>query len=381
MELWGYKRSDGRIGFRNNVIVIPLTGCQVEIARRIAASVPGATCLGHVNGCDLDGADFELLGVILEHFATHPNVGGVLCLAMGCAAALSLQLPRKVRESGRFVEMLNTQHAGTTSTVEAGVKIVRDMTSRLAQVKREPVSFDALVLGTKCGASDALSFSHCHPVVGRACDMLVDKGATVVLSEDCELVAAAPLLADRAETPEVGAKILEMAEQVNAGWKVRFGHTLEEVCLKHQSREAWIEQALVHAAKAGTKPITGFFEMEDTISGPGLVVLNSPNTDLENVTALAAAGCNVTVFTTGRGTAVGSPASITVKVTATQKTFERMEENIDLCVAGFVDETLSIDEAAMQVVQAIVDAANGKQTKSEILGHWEVAMPIRGVTY
>lgn len=112
MELFGYKRSDGRIGFRNNVIVIPLTGCQTEIARRIAASVPGATCLGHVNGCDLQGPDAELLGVMLEHFATHPNVGGVLFLAMGCAATLSLQLPRKVKESGRLVETLNTQNAG-----------------------------------------------------------------------------------------------------------------------------------------------------------------------------------------------------------------------------------------------------------------------------
>ena len=126
MELSGYNRSDGRIGFRNHVIVIPLTGCQTEVARRIASSVPGATCLGHVNGCDLQGADSELLGVILEHFATHPNVGGVLFLAMGCAATLSLQLPRKVKESGRSVETLNTQNAGTTGTVEAGIRIVRE---------------------------------------------------------------------------------------------------------------------------------------------------------------------------------------------------------------------------------------------------------------
>jgi len=381
MELNGYKRADGRIGFRNNVIVIPLTGCQVEIARRIAASVPGATCLGHVNGCDLAGEDFELFGVILEHFATHPNVGGALFLAMGCAAALSLQLPRKARESGRFAESLNAQTMGTTATVDAGVKIVRQMVSDLAKVQREPVPFEALVVGTKCGASDALSFTHCHPVVGRACDMLVEKGATVVLSEDCELVPAASMLADRAETPEVAAKIRTMADRVNAGWKARFGCTLEEACLKTQSPEQWLQQSLAHAAKAGTTPITSFFEMEHIVHGPGLVILNAPNTDLENVTTLAAAGCNVTLFTTGRGTPVGSPASITVKVTATQKTFDRMQENTDLCVAGFVDGTTSLDASAMQVVQAIVGAANGKQTKSEQLGHWEVAIPIRGVTH
>ena len=381
MKLSGYKRSDGRIGFRNNVIVIPLTGCQGEIARRIASSAPGATGLGHVNGCDLQGSDSELLGVILEHFATHPNVGGVLFLAMGCAATLSLQLPRKVKESGRFVETLNTQNAGTTGTVEAGVRIVREMADRLAKVDREPVPWSALTVGTKCGASDANSFTHCNPVVGRACDILVERGATAVLSEDCELVGAVPVLADRAEKPEVGAKIRKMADQVNDGWKARFGYTLEEVSLKGQSREEWSEQSLERAAKAGTTPIRGFFEMEETICGPGLVILNAPNTDLENVTALAAAGCNVTIFTTGLGTPVGSPASITVKVTATQKTFDRMRENIDVCVAGVADGTASIDGAAEQVVQAVVDAANGKQTKAEALGHWEVAIPIRGVTY
>jgi len=202
-----------------------------------------------------------------------------------------------------------------------------------------------------------------------------------VLSEDCELVGAAPILASRAETPEVGARIRMMAEQVNAGWKARFGYSLEEASLKTQAREDWVEQSLAHAGKAGTTSIRDLFEMEETVSGPGLVILNAPNTDLESVTALAAAGCNVTIFTTGRGTPLGSPASITVKVTATQRTFERMSENIDLCVAGRGIDRQSIDEAAGLLVQAVVDSANGKQAKAEKLGHWEVAMPIRGVTY
>ncbi len=381
MELFGYKRSDGRVGFRNNVIVIPLTGCQMEIARRIASSVPGAACLGHANGCDFAGEDLELLGTFLEHFATHPNVGGVVFLAMGCAVTLSFQLPKKAKDSGRLVKTLNTQNSGTTNTVQAGVKAAQEMIEHLGKAKREPVDFGALTIGTKCGASDKNSFTHCHPVVGRACDMMVEKSATVVLSEDCELIGATDILAERAITPEVGAKIRKMAEQVNAGWSARFGYSLEEASLKGQDRQAWAQGSMGHAAKAGTTPIEGFFDMEEIIKGPGLVILNAPNTDLESVTALAAAGCNVTIFTTGRGTPVGSPASITVKVTATQKTYDRMRENIDVCVAGVVDESESIDAAAGRVVRAVVEAANGEQTAAEKLGHWEVAMPIRGVTY
>jgi altronate dehydratase large subunit len=206
-------------------------------------------------------------------------------------------------------------------------------------------------------------------------------GATVVLSEDCELVAAADLLAERAENVETAEKIRRMAEQVNSGWKSRFGRTLDDCVPKEKTRDDMVQASLAHAAKAGTTRIRGFFDMAQTVKGPGLVILNAPNTDLECVTSLAAAGCNVTIFTTGRGTPVGSPASITLKITATQDTFECMEENIDLCVAGVIDGRESIDDAAKRVVQAVVEAANGQPTKAERLGHWEVAIPIRGVTY
>ena len=381
MQLLGYKRDDGRVGFRNHVLVLPLTGCQVEVARRIAWGTPGATCLGHLNGCDLIGPDGDLFGAILEHIATHPNVGGVLFVAMGCAATLSLQLPRKARESGRLVEVLDAQKAGTTATVNAGVELVRAMAEQLAATSREPVPFSALTIGTKCGASDANSYSHLHPVVGRACDMLVERGATVVLSEDCEMVGGACDLAGRAAAPEIGARILRMAEQVNADWKARFGYSLEEASLQGQTRDEWIRYSLASAAKAGSTLIRGFFEMENIVKGPGLVILNATNSDLECVTALAASGCNVTIFTTGRGTPVGSPASITLKVTATQKTAERMPENIDLSAASVVDGTESLEVAARRLVQAVVDAANGKPTCSETLRHWEVGIPIRGVTY
>jgi altronate dehydratase large subunit len=381
MQLNGYKRSDGRVGFRNTALVVPMTGCQMEIARRIAASVPGATCLGHPNGCDLQMQDFELFGTILEHFVTHPNVGAVLFLAMGCAAALKFQLPAKAAAVGRLTKTLVATQGGTTRTVEAGVKAAREMAEQLGRVPREPVPLSSLVIGTKCGASDANSFTYCHPVVGRACDRLLEQGVTVVLSENCELVGAAELLAGRAATPVVGAKILKMAEEVNRGWKTRFGVSFEEFVLNGKTREAFRSRSLEHAAKAGSAPYREVFDMSEIVRGPGLVILDGPNTDLESVTCLAAAGCNVTLFTTGRGTPVGSPAAITIKITATAQTYKDMEENIDICVAGVIDGSESIDEAAGRVVDAILKSANGEPTKAERLGHWEVAMPIRGVTY
>ncbi len=381
MGLTGYVRADGRIGFRNHVLVLPLTGCLMSIADRIARKVPGATCFAHPNGCDLQQRDFELMGNILEHTATHPNVGGVIFLAMGCAATLSLKLPGKVRESGRAVEVMNA-YDGTTRTVEKGVELAQAMLRQLSMQQRQPVPVSALTIGTKCGASDENSYTCCNPVVGRACDMLAEQGATIVLSEDCELAGCAEQLAERARTKKSAAKIRKLAGELNIGWKTRFGETFEEVVLKDgTSREDNVAMSLNRAGKAGTGPITGFFDMSKTVNGPGLVILNAPNSDLENVTCLAAAGCNVTLFTTGRGTPVGSPTSITVKVTGTQATYDKMNENIDVCVAGLTEESGSLDEGAGRVVQAVLDAANGRMTKAERLCHWEVAMPIRGVTY
>ena len=382
MKLHGYKRADGRVGFRNNVLVVPLTGCQMEIARRIAGAVPGTTCLSHPNGCDLQGQDFELFGLILEHFVTHPNVGAVLFLGMGCAAPLKFLLPAKVTSSGRLSKILNATQGGTTRTIEAGVKIAQEMVEELRGVKREPVDFSSLVIGTKCGASDANSFAYCHPVVGRACDMLVERQATVVLAENCELVGSADIIAERAVTSDIGANIRKMAKDVNLGWQSRFGYSYEELALNGgRTREDWAKRSLEHASKAGSTAIRGFFDMAEIVHGPGLVILDCPNTDLESVTCLAAAGCNVTLFTTGRGTPVGSPAAITIKITATEHTYLNMEENIDICVAGVIDGKETIDQAAERVVENIIQSVNGELTKAERLGHWEVAMPIRGVTY
>lgn len=380
MQLTGYRRSDGRVGFRNHVLVLPMTGCQMRTAQRIADCVPGATCFAHPNGCDLHGPDFELFGTILEQFCTHPNVGGVVFLAMGCAQCLQLNLPRKVKESGRLSAVIGT-HIGSSQVVDESVREASAMVEALGRMDREPVSMGDLVLGTKCGASDPNSFSVCHPVVGGACDMLMDEGATVVLGENCELVGAAEDLAQRATDPNIAERIRGLLPRLDREWNERFGYSLSDLYLEKMTREEWRQSSLGHAAKAGTKPITGFFDMGEAVRGPGLVVLDGDNTDLESTTALAAAGCQFLLFTTGRGTPIGSPAAITLKITATAKTAEAMAENIDVSVADVTDGTTTQEDAARRVMEAIVAAANGEQTKAEQLGHWECAIPIRGVTY
>lgn len=381
-SLEGYVRQDGEAGFRNLLLVVPLTGCLQSIATRIADSVPGAVPLVHGNGCDFQGSDGELMATLMGNLAVHPNVGGVLFVTMGCAAMLAHRIPDRVRASGRLVAELNMHTTGgTTATVRRGVELATPMADTLARARRRSVPLSSLVIGTKCGASNPDSFQYCHPVVGRAMDRFVDAGATVVLSEDCELYHGAPQLAQRAVNPKTAEGILAMARGIEAGWRDRFKIDFAAFSTPAGGKDAAVKRSLEHAAKAGTRPIQAIVDMSERVKGPGLVILNAPNTDLENTTCLAAAGCHVIVFTTGRGTVVGSPASITVKVTATQATYQRMEENIDLDVSAFARGSDSLDAAADRVVDRVVLAANGLAQKAEMLRHFEIAFPLRGVTY
>jgi altronate dehydratase large subunit len=379
MQLNGYIRADGRVGFRNLALIVPLTGCLAQIAWRIADQVPGTSPLIHANGCDFQGQDGDLLAQMMANFATHPNVGAVLFLTMGCAAMQGRHLMQQVEDSGRLVAEENLHRCGGTSkSIAQGIALVRPMVEALAQQQRQPVPMSSLVLGTKCGSSNLDSFNYCHAVIGAACDKLVDMGATVVLSEDCELYAGAEELAERAANAETAKAIRDLAATLHGYWIDRFNIDLDE---PETDREKNRKRSLEHAAKAGSRPFQRVFDMSEKVSGPGLVILNGPNTDLESMTTLSASGCQLIAFTTGQGTVVGSPVASTVKMTATYSTAERMAENIDLDVSGYKDGSLSLEEAADKTLAHIVAAANGEMQKAEILGHGEIAFPLRGVTF
>lgn len=372
VQLTGYIRQDGRIGFRNHIVVIPLAGCAQTVALRVADRVPEAVALWQPLGCDLWSPDQERLGETLFQLASHPNVGGAIFLTLGCAGANVHQLPRRVRESGRVAESMNVQTTGGTSEcVAKGVAIARQMAGELFRQGRVEVPADSIVLGAKCGASDPTSFEQCHPVTGACCDMLVDMGATVVLSEPYELYPSKEELAERAADPRTAQDIRVMINEWRAEVEGRSEITVDE---------DWGDpkQARINSRgairKAGTRQIQTLIKRNQLIGdAKGLVMLEGPSSDLIAMTALAAAGCNMLLFTTGRGTLVASPIMPTVKVTANEKTFATMEENIDFFTTG--------PDSAGCLLDTIVGHANGKPTKGELAGHGEMFIALEGVTF
>ena len=375
MKLTGYIRPDGRVGFRNYTVILPLVGCLSDIARRISSSDSNSVPLIHPNGCELVDFDADWMALQMERLVTHPNVRSVLFLTMGCASTNTYRLSQKAASKGKLVESINF-HAtgGTHKTVEKGVQLIQKMTKKSEKEKKEPVDVSSITLGTKCGSSDKSSFDFLHTVTGLACDRIVDEGGTVVLSEDFELYADIETLAERGINAEVKAGILSLRDDLQARFKRRFNKDLPW-------SEEMKEGSAKHAAKAGSRPIQRVVPLKEVIEGPGMIIYNGPNSDLVSVTAMAVAGCNMIVFTTGRGTPIGGPCLPAVKVTANRRTAQSMPENIDISFPGVVEGTQDFEEAADLLYDKMVRVANGEMTQSENLKHFEMQIHINGVTY
>ena len=375
MHLTGYVRPDGRVGFRNHLIVMPLVGCVSDIARRIADAVEGAMPIVHPHGCELGGADGDWLGLQMEGLAAHPNVGGVIFVTLACGKTNQYGIPQKAAEAGKLVETVNFHKVGgTTKSVQAGVEFARKMMPELKRQKRQPVGISAVVLGTKCGSSDNTSLDVLHFVTGLACDMIVDGGGTVVLAENCELVADIETLAARAVNDKVKRDVLQIRTGLDRLLSARLGQGLA-------GDESQRRASFKHAAKAGNRPIQKVVPLEGRIEGPGLIIHDGPNNDLVSVTTMAVAGCNLQLFTTGRGTPVGGPCAPTIKVTANPRTQELMEENLDVGVAEVTEGKITREEGARRIHDCIIATAIGELTKSERLGHFEMQFHIKGVTF
>ena len=372
MELKGYIRPDGRVGFRNYIAVIPLTGCVQQIVNRIAEKVENAVALCQPLGCDLISGDQERLGLMLSCIAVHPNIGGVFFVTMGCAELNIHKLADKTSEH-RPVRMVNMQKiGGTNATIEAGVNLANELADIIKEQPRQTVPISSILLGTKCGASDNTSYNVCNPVIGAVCDRLVDIGATVVLSENFELYPALEDLAKRAIDSETADAIRNMANYQRRIWKKRWNEDIDKIWGDPKTAHS---RSIQRIAKAGTKPVVKVFQIGQQIDTKGLVILNAPNSDLVSITSMMASGCNILVFTTGIGTPVACPLVPTIKVTANPKTYQKMEENIDVLVTS--EEIIDTE----RVLTAIIDYANGLPTKGELLGHGEMFIPLEGITF
>ena len=373
MKFWGYRRPDGRVGTRNHVLILATVGCAAEPARMAADGLYGAVSFINQNGCGESSRNLRRTRDVLLGLAAHPNVYGVVAIGLGCEINRmdDFLAELKARTSKPVEALLIQEEGGTIETVAKAKKIARRMIIEASMCRREECDLSELILGVECGGSDATSGLVSNPVMGLVSDRVVAAGGTSMFSETVEMIGAEHILARRAATPEVGQKILDYVrhreqEQIDAGEDVR--KTQPSPGNKDGGITTLEEKSLGCIYKGGSTPIVDMIDCAHAPEKKGLVLMDTPCYDMLSVTAKAAGGCQLIVFTTGRGNAIGNPVVPVMKVTANGETFRRMNDNIDLDMSGVLTENVSLDEMADRTLRQIADTLSGRLTSAEVLG-------------
>jgi altronate dehydratase large subunit len=377
-----YLRSDGRKGIRNVITVVYLVECAHHVAKQVAAPFEDNDV--HVigfSGCYPNTYALEMM----ESLCTHPNVGAVLLVSLGCESFNRNQLAETVRASGRPVDVLVIQQTGgTRKTFEAGREWIRKTLTDLEQVERVEMGMHELIVGTVCGGSDGTSGISANPAVGNAFDRLVNIGATTIFEETGELIGCEQDMVRRAITPELGQEILACMEKT-ANYYNTLGHGSFAVGNAEGGLTTLEEKSLGAYAKAGHGALHGIIKPGNVPPNPGLYLLDVipdgevrfgfPNiNDTAEIGELIACGSHVILFTTGRGSVVGSAISPVIKICGNPETYRRMQDDMDVNAGRILEGQGTIDEVGLEIVERIRRTAEGEQTASESLGHREFVL-------
>lgn len=377
--LKGYLRSDGRKGIRNVVAVAYLVECAHHVARQIVTKVGSSEVhLVGFPGCYPNAYADKVMRQLL----THPNVGAVLLVSLGCESFNKRGMAEVVAESGRPVHTVTIQDiGGTKRAIEDGVAWASQVAADLAGVQRVPMDVSELVVATICGGSDGTSGISANPAVGRAFDSLIADGATCLFEETGELVGCEFHMKRRAATPELGDEIVACVAKAAHYYSV-LGHGSFAPGNADGGLTTQEEKSLGAYAKSGASPIVGIVKPGDVPPTGGLYLLDVvpdgevrfgfPNiSDNAEIVELIACGAHVTLFTTGRGSVVGSAISPVIKVCANPATYARLSEDMDVNAGRILTGQGTLDEVGAEIVGKVLAVANGAQSLSEELGHQE----------
>ena len=385
----GYRRKNGEVGIRNEVWIVPTVGCVNGIAERLASLLEKETQLEgidavhawhHNYGCSQLSGDHENTRKVLRDIVLHPNAGAVLVLSLGCENNQPDDFMAMLGDYDHDrIKLLVTQKV-EGDEVEAGMEILRGLYNIAKQDKREACPLNELRVGLKCGGSDGFSGITANPLVGEFSDFLVAQGGTSILTEVPEMFGAETILMNRCETPALFEQTVKLVndfkeyflshgepvgENPSPGNKAGGISTLED-------------KALGCTQKCGRAPVSGVLGYGDRLQVKGLNLLSAPGNDLVASTALAASGCQIVLFTTGRGTPFGTFIP-TMKISTNSTLFRNKPNWIDFN-AGQLVEGRPMKDVLNDFIDKIISVANGEPSQNEKNGYREISIFKNGVT-
>ena len=383
----GFGRPDGKVGVRNEIWIVPTVGCVNNVATAIArqanrfvkGTVEEVIAFPHPYGCSQMGDDQEHTRQILVDLINHPNAGGVLVLGLGCENSNIDVLKNYIGDyDENRVRFLVAQEC--EDEIAEAVEVVKELIEYASGFRREPVSVSRLVIGMKCGGSDGLSGITANPLVGRFSDTLISKGGTTILTEVPEMFGAETILMNRCADRELFDKTVELINDFKNYFKSHNQTIYENPSPgnKKGGISTLEDKSLGCTQKSGSAKVKGVLRYGETVKTAGLNLLSAPGNDLVAATALAAAGAQIVLFTTGRGTPFASPVP-TVKI-ATNSTLAGRKKNWIDFNAGVLVEDRSMEEETAKLFEYVVEVASGRKVCSEEAGFHDMAIFKQGVT-
>ncbi|MGA2991111.1 MAG: UxaA family hydrolase [Candidatus Korobacteraceae bacterium] len=374
-ELTGYRDADGRVGIRKHVLILSLMSFCNRATELIAQSVRGTLPLVHPHGSMEIGVYRERLDRCLQGVALNPDVHSVLVVGYESKATASfVEGLRKL--SRKPIDSVLLPEGGTSKAVWLGTEKAIQLVTAASETHRQRITMQDLVVGVKCGGSDATSGIASNAAVGVAVDRIIESGGTVIFSETTEILGAEHILARRAKNDSVAQKITR-AVQENEQMAMAAGIDLMGINPVPDNIRGGIstieEKSLGAILKTGTSPVEDVLGYAEAPCRPGLYFMDSPSAATEVMTALAAAGAQLILFSTGVGNPAGNLIAPVLKITSNPRSVARVSEHIDVDISDVLGGTMSIPEAGERVLDMIAASVNGRVTKSEVIGHLEFA--------
>jgi altronate hydrolase len=383
----GYRRDDGRVGTRNEIWIIATVGCVARLSQRLAEAgrqrhagrIDGVHALTHPFGCSQTGRDLDDTRRILAALASHPNAGGVLIVGLGCESNQARDLLAAIRRPGLDrVRVLAAQAEG--DEFERGLELLDELVGAADHDAREEFGAEHLCLGLKCGGSDGMSGITANPLVGRIAEQVTAQGGRALLTEIPEAFGAEAVLLERAVSREVFDAVATIFNDFRRYFTAH-GEPLHENPSPGNivgGITTLEEKSLGAVQKGGRAAVTSALRYGEQVHERGLAILEAPGNDAVSSTALAAAGANIILFTTGRGTPLGFPVP-TLKIASNAELARRKPSWIDFD-ASVVLGAAGLDGATASLLQLVCATASGQQARNEINGEREIAIWKSGVT-